>query len=57
MDRVKNLARMIAPRQSTVLLTGETGTGEVLARAIHLASRRASGPMVAVNCGHPGGLD
>ncbi|MEZ5366362.1 MAG: sigma 54-interacting transcriptional regulator [Bryobacterales bacterium] len=52
MDRVKNLARMIAPRQSTVLLTGETGTGrEVLARAIHLASRRASGPMVAVNCG------
>ena len=52
MGRVTNLARMIAPRQSTVLLTGETGTGkEVLARAIHAASRRASKPMVAVNCG------
>jgi DNA-binding NtrC family response regulator len=52
MERVKALARMIAPRQSTVLLTGETGTGkEVLARAIHRASRRAGGPMVAVNCG------
>ena len=52
MERVTNLASMIAPRQSTVLLTGETGTGkEMLARAIHQASRRALRPMVAVNCG------
>ena len=52
MERVTNMARVIAPRQSTVLLTGETGTGkEVLARAIHKASRRATRPMVAVNCG------
>jgi DNA-binding NtrC family response regulator len=52
MERVTMLAAMIAPRQSTVLLTGDTGTGkEMLARAIHQASRRASGPMIAVNCG------
>jgi DNA-binding NtrC family response regulator len=52
MGRVTTLARMIAPRQSTVLLTGDTGTGkEMLARAIHQSSRRARGPMVAVNCG------
>ena len=52
MERVTAIARMIAPRQSTVLLTGETGTGkEVLARAIHQSSRRSGGPMIAVNCG------
>lgn len=37
---------------STVLLTGESGTGkELVARALHLASPRARGPLVAVNCG------
>ncbi|HVX67683.1 MAG TPA: sigma 54-interacting transcriptional regulator [Bryobacteraceae bacterium] len=51
MQRVVELVRMIAPRQSTVLITGETGTGkEVVARAIHMASPRANRPMVAVNC-------
>ncbi len=46
-----DLVSRIAPRQSTVLITGETGTGkEVVARAIHAASNRADQAMVAVNC-------
>lgn len=47
-----NMAKKAAPTDTTVLLTGETGTGkEVFASAIHTASTRAKGSFVAVNCG------
>src|SRR6476660_786317 len=52
MREVYRLTRMAAPSNASVLLIGETGTGkEVIARAIHKRSHRATGPYIRVNCG------
>jgi DNA-binding NtrC family response regulator/predicted hydrocarbon binding protein len=49
--QASELLRKAAPKQVTVLLTGETGVGkERFARALHAMSPRASKPFVAVNC-------
>ena len=49
--RTMETVMQAAPSMATVLLLGESGTGkELLARAIHAASPRASGPFVPVNC-------
>jgi two-component system response regulator PilR (NtrC family) len=46
------MVRAIAPTSSTVLVTGESGSGkELVARAIHGLSARAEGPFVSINCG------
>ena len=51
LQAAKELSQKVAPTDTTVLLTGETGTGkEVFAQAIHYASTRKPGNFVAVNC-------
>ena len=51
MQPVYRLARLLAPRNTTVLVTGPTGSGkEVVARAIHRLSPRAARPFAVVNC-------
>ncbi len=57
-QRVRDQIEKVAPNDSTVLLTGETGTGkELVARAIHDKSTRTGGPFIAINCAAiPGAL-
>jgi DNA-binding NtrC family response regulator len=51
MLEVISLVRRVAPSEATVLIRGESGTGkELIAKAIHFASPRASGPLIKVNC-------
>ena len=51
MRDLQSMIRLIGPRQSTVLITGESGVGkEMVARAIHAASKRAGTRMISVNC-------
>ena len=52
MLRMLDLVEQVAPSRSTILITGETGTGkELVAKAIHTASPRADYAFVAVNSG------
>jgi DNA-binding NtrC family response regulator len=51
MRRVYRMARLVAPRTTTVLVAGPTGSGkELVARALHLLSPRVAKAFVAVNC-------
>ncbi len=52
MQAVCKTIRAVAPTRTTVLITGESGTGKtLLARALHRLSDRRQGPFVEVNCG------
>lgn len=51
LEQVFRFARLVGPRQTTVLINGETGTGkELVARGIHQISPRAKSQFVVVNC-------
>jgi DNA-binding NtrC family response regulator len=52
MQKVVERATAVALSEASIMIVGETGTGkEMLARAIHGASRRAGAPFIAINCG------
>lgn len=51
LNAVLDLVRKVAPSDANVLLRGETGTGkELIARAIHTASKRSHAPFVPIDC-------
>ena len=52
MRKIIETAKVVAKRNSTILLRGESGTGkELFARAIHMESDRSLSPFIAINCG------
>ncbi|MEE2025809.1 MULTISPECIES: sigma-54 dependent transcriptional regulator [Alkalimonas] len=52
MQQLRFLIQQVAPTEANVMILGDSGTGkEVVARNIHLLSRRADGPFVPINCG------
>jgi DNA-binding NtrC family response regulator len=52
MVELRDALRQVAPTDTTVLITGETGTGkELAAAAVHKLSARRAGPFLAVDCG------
>ncbi len=52
MQDIFQLAEKVAQYKTTVLISGDSGTGkELVARGIHQSSQRAKGPLVPVNCG------
>jgi two-component system, NtrC family, response regulator AtoC len=52
MEKIFQILPMVGQTESSVLITGETGTGkDLVAEAIHLASDRSKGPFIKVNCG------
>ena len=51
MAKVRRMIGLVAPKDATVLITGPSGTGkELVARALHALSPRASKRLVAINC-------
>jgi DNA-binding NtrC family response regulator len=50
-QNICRISRLVAPRDTTVLITGESGTGkDLVARAIHQLSLRRTKPFVVINC-------
>jgi DNA-binding NtrC family response regulator len=50
-QRLNSMVRLVSPRDTTVLITGESGTGkDVVARAVHQLSARHLKPFVVINC-------
>jgi transcriptional regulator with GAF, ATPase, and Fis domain len=50
-QRILHIVRLVGARRSSVLITGETGTGkEMIARTLHLASPQLQLPLITVNC-------
>lgn len=51
LQRIRDLVQRVGPTNARVVITGENGSGkELVARAIHEASPRRSGPFIEVNC-------